>query len=95
MNFSLRISSVLLVVATCTMVLLTVLMHFKYHMTRSNLVVDRLYVALSGMAQPIENAIKLGVDMDNIKNLSKSIKNTKKFDPTIRKHVIYKETKLK
>ena len=90
MNFSLRISSVLLVVATCTMVLLTVLMHFKYHMTRSNLVVDRLYVALSGMVQPIENAIKLGVDMDNIKNLSKSIKNTKKFDPTIKNIIVFK-----
>lgn len=90
MNFSFRISSVLLVVASCTMILLTVLMHFKYHMTRSNLVIDRLNVAAAGIAQPIDNAIKLGIEMDDIKNISDNIKNARKFDSTIKNIIVFK-----
>lgn len=90
MNFSFRISSVLLIVASCTLLLLTVLMHFKYHMTRSNLVIERLNVAAAGIAQPIDNAIKLGIEIDDIKNISDNIKNTKKFDNTIKNIIVFK-----
>lgn len=92
MNFSFRISSVLLIVASCTMLLLTVLMHFKYHMTRSNLVIDRLNVAAAGIGQPIDNAIKLGIEMDDIKNINESINNTKRFDSTIKNIIVFKTT---
>lgn len=90
MNFSFRISSVLLIVASCTMILLTVLMHFKYHMTRSNLVIDRLNVAAAGIGQPIDNAIKLGIEMDDIKNIPEAIRITKKFDSNIQNIIVFK-----
>lgn len=89
MRLSFRISYVMLIISVCTITLLTVLMHFKYHNTRVTLINEKLNVVSAGIAYPINNALLLGIDIKNIKELGAIIKKAKEFDTTISDIVVF------
>lgn len=90
MRLSFRISYTMLIISICTLTLLTVLMHFKYHTTRLTLINERLNVVSTGISQPLNNALLLGIDVKDIKSLEDIIKKAKDFDKTISNIVIFK-----
>ncbi len=93
MRLSIRISFVMLIISVFTITLLTVLMHFKYHVIRLNLISDRLNVVSAGISYPISNALLLGIDIQDIKELQETMNKAKEFDSTISDIVIFKIVK--
>ncbi len=89
MRLSFRISYVMLIISICTISLLTVLMHFKYHNTRVTLINEKLNVVSAGIAYPINNSLLLGIKLENITELKSIIKKAKEFDKTIADIVVF------
>lgn len=78
MKPSLRISIILAAISALTIIMLTVLMHFKYHITRTNLMNDRIGVTISSIYSVIDNNLRMGVNIeaqDDIKNYIKDSKS--------------------
>ena len=77
MKPSLRISIILSIISALTIVMLTVLMHFKYHITRTNLMNDRIGVTISGIYSVIDNNLRMGVNIEAQDDLKHFIKQSK------------------
>lgn len=83
MKPSLRISIILAVISALTIVMLTVLMHFKYHITRTNLMNDRIGVTISSIYSVIDNNLRMGVNIDAQDDLKNFIKQSKSKEDII------------
>lgn len=90
MNLSQRISTIMVLIATITMCLLTVLMHFKYHTTNSTLINERLDVTGRGIVRILQSGLKLGVNLEHLKEITNQINKIKAIDKTIKDIVILK-----
>lgn len=83
MKLSTKISLLFGLVSFSTIMLLTVLMHLRYHMTRQNLINDRINVTMNNIANSMESNIKSGVDIQSLGNINNLIKYSKGSDPII------------
>lgn len=83
-----RVSFLLVVISALTIGLLTSLMHFRYHIARINMINDRLSVTLSSITHKIHNSLKLGIELERLKNLQGLIQSTKAIDPIIEDIII-------
>ena len=77
MKPSLRISIILAAISALTIIMLTVLMHFKYHITRTNLMNDRIGVTISSIYSVIDNNLRMGVNIEAQDDLKHFIKQSK------------------
>lgn len=77
MKPSLRISIILASIAALTIIMLTVLMHFKYHITRTNLMNDRIGVTISSISSVIDNNLRMGVNIEAQDDIENYIKGSK------------------
>jgi hypothetical protein len=52
-------------------------MHFRYHITRTNLINDRLNVTSASIESTIDNSLRTGIAIDSQANIEKYIKDAK------------------
>jgi hypothetical protein len=78
MKPSLRISLIVAAISALTIIMLTILMHFKYHITRTNLMNERIGVTISSIHSVIDNNLRMGIDIEaqsDIEHFIKKVKN--------------------
>lgn len=95
MRLSNRIGIFVFITMTLTLLLLTTLMHLKYHTTHSELVNTRYAILLNDMKWSIERGVSLGVDLSQFKNIQQIIDTGVKQDPTIKDIVVFDFKKSK
>lgn len=61
MKISLRISLIMSGISVATICLLTILMHFRYNITRANLINDRIGVTSASIDAVVDNNLKTGI----------------------------------
>ncbi len=83
MKTSFRMSFILSSISIVTLVILTVLMHFKYHITRSNLINDRIGVTMSSIASAIDNNLRMGIGIESQTNIQSYIDYGRKTEKII------------
>ncbi len=83
MKLNVRITLILAIISMMTICLLTSLMHFRYHVTRLNLVNEYLNVTIDGLTRTIDNSLKLGIKLENLKNVNELIQRAKKQEKII------------
>lgn len=66
-----------------SLTLLTVLMHFKYHVTSSDLVNAKFNVMANDLKWSIERSLRLGISLADLTNTQNLIQQTKKEDPML------------
>ncbi len=89
MKLSNKIWGFSFVTITLTLLLLTVLMHFKYKTTRLDLVNARYSILLNDMKWAIERGMSLGVDLSELKNVQQIIDDGLHKDKTIQNIVVF------
>lgn len=90
MKINIRILIILSTISVLTICLLTSLMHFRYHLTRTNLVNERLNVSIDGLNRTLTNNIKLGIALQSLQNVEGIIKHIKEQDKIIERIEIFK-----
>ena len=83
MKLNVRITLILAIISIMTICLLTSLMHFRYHVTRLNLVNEYLNVTIDGLTRTIDNSLKLGIKLEFLKNVNELIQRAKKQEKII------------
>jgi hypothetical protein len=93
MKFSKKLSNKIwgfsFITISLTLLLLTVLMHFKYKMTRLDLINARYSILLNDMKWAIERGMSLGVDLSELKNVQHIIDDGLQKDKTIKDIVVF------
>lgn len=89
MKLGTRISILLCFVSFLTILLLTVLMGFRYHLTRQTLVNERLGVIMSNISANMESSIRMGLDIRNIKNIGEVLAQSKNIDNIIKNIYVF------
>jgi hypothetical protein len=92
MKPSLRISIILAAISALTIIMLTVLMHFKYHITRTNLMNDRIGVTISTIYSVIDNNLRMGVNIEAQDDLRGFINQSKAKEDIIDEIYILKNS---
>ena len=90
MKLSTKIYAFIFTTITLTLSLLTVLLHFKYHMTRYDLFDARLGILANDMKSVIERGFTLGLDLSKLHNVNKIIETGLKHDKDINRIVVFK-----
>jgi len=90
-----RICGFIFVTITATLLLLTVLMHFKYKTTRLELVNARYSIVVNDMKWAIERATSLGVELSELKNVQQIIEEGAQKDKSIVSIVVFAMEKNK
>lgn len=75
---------------TLTLSLLTLLMHFKYHVTRADLVNTRLSIVTNDMKWSIEKSFKIGIDISKLHNIQNIIETNLKQNKEIEAIRVFK-----
>jgi hypothetical protein len=83
MKLGVRISVLLCIVSLLTIVILTVLMSFRYHITRQNLVNERLGVIMSNISSNIESTVRMGLDIRTMNNIRDLLLQSRTIDGVI------------
>lgn len=81
MNY--KVSRLIFTILLISLVLQTVLMHFRYHITRADLVHARFNVIANDLKSSIDKSLKLGINLAQLKNTQQLIERAKKQEPTI------------
>lgn len=68
-----KIYVILLLIITCSFSFYTLLMHFKYYSTRSDLFNKRFSIVLKDLSGTIDRSRKLGINIEEIQNLNQII----------------------
>jgi hypothetical protein len=83
MRASFKISLILAAVSVIAVTILTVLMHFRYHITQSNLINDRIGVTAASIQNIIDNSLKTGISIEAQNDLPDYIKRAKNNEEII------------
>lgn len=78
-----KVSLLIFTIILLSLVLQTVLMHFRYHITRADLINARFNVIANDLKESIDKSLKLGIDLAQLKNTQQLIEKTKKQEPMI------------
>ncbi len=84
MKISLRISLILSVISSVTIVILTILMHFRYHITRTDLINDRIGVTGSSISAIIDKNLSAGISISSQNNIDSYINKYKNIEEIIK-----------
>lgn len=90
MKLSSKIYFFVFATITLTLSLLTVLMHFKYHATRAELVNTRFSILANDMKWVIERGLRLGINLEEFKNINNIIQTGLKQDKDILSVSVFK-----
>jgi sensor histidine kinase regulating citrate/malate metabolism len=83
MKISVRISLIVSVISIITIVILTVLMHFRYNLTRTNLINDRIAVTANSIISTVDTNLKKGLSIESQSDLQNYIKKKKESEKII------------
>jgi len=84
-----KVSVLIFVILVLSLFLQTVLMHFRYHITRSDLVNARFNVIANDLKGSIEKSLKLGINLAHLKNTQRLIEQAKKQEPMINSITVF------
>jgi len=78
-----KVSLLIFTILLLSLLLQTVLMHFRYHITRADLVHARFNVIANDLKGSIDKSLKLGINLAQLKNTQQLIERAKKQEPMI------------
>jgi len=84
MKISLRISLILSIISAATIIILTILIHFRYHITRTNLINDRISVTGASINAVMDTNLRIGIPINSQSNIETYIKKYKEMEGIIK-----------
>ncbi|MEI8295271.1 MAG: hypothetical protein WCG04_01960 [Alphaproteobacteria bacterium] len=84
-----KVSLLIFIILLLSLLLQTVLMHFRYHITRSDLINARFNVVANELKGSIDKSLKLGINLAQLANTQQLIEKSKKQEPMINSITVF------
>lgn len=89
MKLNVRLAVTISIVSALNIVILTLLMHLKFHMTNMGLLQDSIAVATSSFVKNIKDSTESGIPLESISYIPKKIDNVKERNSIIKNVYVF------